>query len=254
MPQAAPETEQFERQLAPDFLALLPAFVTSNFEPKILAAITKIEVVKQRKWHLGLVASQLLNARPESGEQTRIGLRAGLVVRYDLPGNWYMSSGLQYQRRSGTFEATKLAAQRNYRFGLELDTLHLRPNSLHYLSLPVLLGWERSRHQFEAGLLLDFLSGVHGETGSYQKVGEPPVKRFEQDISGWISTDGYRRFTPTAQFGYRYRAFGKWSLGLTANYTFGGILDKNFEPPLGGFLLKESDKFYLGFQAVYFIK
>ncbi len=254
LPKAAPETGPFGRQLSPDFLALLPAFVTGGFGQKNLATNAKIEVARPRKLHLGLMASQLLNARPDSGEQARIGFRAGLVLRYDLPGNWYLASGLQYQRRSGHFEDSEQATAKRFSFGVQEETLALRPNSLHYLSVPALIGWERNRHQLEAGLLLDYLTGAHGETGSYQQAGEPPMKVFARDKSGWVAEDGYRRFAPTAQLGYRFRMNGQWSLGLTANYTLGGILDKNFEPPLGGSLLKESDKFHLGLQAVYFIK
>ncbi len=253
---AANENTDLERQSAPDFLAILPAFVRSDFGKKDLATSTqptKIEVAKQRKLHLGLMASGMLRPGVGDGEKTLLGFRIGPAIRFDLRENWYLGTGLAYQRRSGSFEATQLATARNYRFGLELDTLLLRPNSLHYLSVPVLLGWQRNQHQLEASLQLDFLTGVHGESGSYQRQGEPPVKRFTTEESGWIATDGYRRLTPTAQLGYRYLLSKNWSAGLSANYTFGGILDSGFEPPLGGFLLKESDKFFISLQMAYFI-
>lgn len=256
MTKAVSENTDLERQSTPDFLAILPAFVRGDFGKNDLATNTqlqKIEVAKQRKLHLGLIASGMLRTGIGGGEKTLLGFRIGPAIRFDLRENWYLGTGLAYQRRSGSFEATQLATARNYRFGLELDTLLLRPNSLHYLSVPVLLGWQRNQHQLEAGLQLDFLSGVLGESGSYQRQGEPPVKQFIKEESGWIAMDGYRRLMPTAQLGYRYLLSKNWSAGLSANYTFGGILDSGFEPPLGGFLLKESDKFFISLQMAYFI-
>lgn len=244
------------RQTTPDFLAILPAFVRGDFGKKDLATSTqptKIEVAKQRKLHFGLTASGLFRPGIGGGEKTLLGFRIGPAIRLELREGWYIGTGLAYQRRSGSFEATQLATARNYRFGLELDTLLLRPNSLHYLSVPLLLGWQHNQHQLEAGLQLDYLTGVHGESGSYQRQGEPPVKHFTTEETGWIATDGYRRITPTAQVGYRYLLGKNWSVGVSANFTIGGILDSGFEPPLGGFLLKESDKFFIGMQMVYFI-
>ncbi|GEM_PF-5018309 len=247
-----------ERQFAPDYLATLPAFVKGGFM-EIMATKTtysseKIEVPNRRKLHLGLSASQILLPPPfDNDKQTRIGVQAGLIVKLELQAGFYLSSGIQYQRRTGSFEASELATVRSYRFGLELDTLPLRPTSIHYLSMPALVGWDRNRHQLEGGIMLDLLTGMRGETGSYRKTGEPPVKVFVADQKGWINTVGFRRLVPTAQLGYRYQ-FGKsWAAGMSVNYNLGGILDKSHIAPIGDFLLKESDHLYMGLQLAYFI-
>ncbi len=246
------EEPALERTTSPDFLALLPCFVTGDFNEKYLATtVEKIDVANPRRLRFGLLASQMLLPNAGKGEKTFIGQRAGLVLRYDFRNKLYLSSGVQYLHRTGSFDASKSASQRNYRFGLELDSLELRPTSLHYLSLPVLLGFQENRHQMEAGLLIDFLTGVRGETGSYKKQGEPPVKVFKTEKSGWVTSDGYRRIAPTLQLNYRYNLVGRWSLGLSANYMIGGILDKNYDAPVGSFLLKETEKFQLGAQVVY---
>ncbi|MCF8246977.1 MAG: PorT family protein [Saprospiraceae bacterium] len=241
-----------EKQQTPGVLLQLPYSVIGVFQQKDLnTKVQKIDVMNLRRLHFGLMASQMLMPKRDSGEVAFIGQRAGLVLLYDLGGDWHFSSGLQYFKRVGTFSATKSASQRNYRFGLEQDSLELRPTSLHYLSLPVMLGWHHNRHQLEAGVLLDFLTGVHGKTSNYQKTGEPPVKVFKADKKGWVTTNGYRRFVPMLQLSYSYNLVGNWSLGLSANYRMGAVLDKNFEPPVGSFLLKETEKFHVGAQVVY---
>lgn len=251
----APETEKTETKeqaQATDFLAAPNCFVTSNFAPNALYTnVQKIEVAKQRRLHFGLLASQLLLPSPNKDKATFIGQRTGLVLKYHLRERWHLGSGIQYLRRTGTFSASKSALQRNYRFGLELDTLLLRPTSLHYASIPVMLGWELNRHQIEGGILLDFLTGVRGEVGSFQKQGEPPVKTFASDKSGWVTADGYARFTPTIQLAYGYQFSKRFSIGISTNYTIGGFLDKGFTPPTGSFLLKETEKIQVGIQVVY---
>lgn len=253
--QLGEKKQEFEQVLVPAQLPLLTSLVTGNFVGKpleVTAETNTIVPANSPKFHLGFMASQLFQPNPNDGENRRLGNQIGLVLRYDLNDNFYMASGLQYQRRGGHFEATKLAEQRSYRFGLELDTILLRPKNLHYLTVPVLIGWEKNRHMLEFGLQLDFLTGVSGETGSYQKKGEPPVKVFVADKKGWMSKDGYRHFSPTLQLGYNYRIARLWSLGLSANYTIKGIIDSGFEVPIGSLLMKESDKFYLNLKATYY--
>ncbi len=249
---ATPNESDLIRSTAPDFLTIIQILVKGNFVKQNLSTTTqKIEVLKPAKWQISLFAAQFGQPVTDNGEKAFLGQRAGLSLRKNLRGGWYLATGVSYQRRVGSFDATRAAYQRNYRFGLELDTLLLRPMNLHYVSVPVLFGFERNRHRFEAGLLLDYLTGVRGETGSYQKQGEPPVKVFQVEKTGWVTTDGYRRFVPTAQLGYNYQLARRWSVGLTANYSIGGILEKGFEAPVGSFLLKEAEKFHLGAQVVY---
>ena len=199
---------------------------------------------------VGVAASQLFLP----GGPDLIGWRAGLVVQYELRNGWFLASGLQYQRRTGTFESSKIAESRRYRFGLEADTQHLRPSSLHYVNLPLMAGWRKGRHVLEGGAGLGYLAGLRGEKGSFVKKGEPPVKVFQADKKGWLVTDGYKPLTVNVLLSYRFRVNRQWSFGLSADYTFGGILDENYNPPAGGYLLKEDHPLSFGLQAVYLIK
>lgn len=240
--------------LSPTPLPMLPAFVVGNFDKNDLNTKTqplKIEVVQKHKLQYSLLAAGIFRPVIQPDEKMVLGVRAGMNFHLNISDNWQFSTGLTYQYRTGSFSASQSATQRNYRFGLELDTLLLRPTSLHYLSVPLLLGYAQGKHQWQLGFAVDYLSGVRGEIGSYQKQGEPPVKRFTPEKSGWVGTSGYRRWVPLAQFNYHYALSQRWTIGLSAYYSIGGILDGNYAAPFGSFLLKETDKLNLGLQLAY---
>jgi len=201
------------------------------------------------------MASQLMLTGTSAGGKSIIGFQTGIVVEGRLKNGWLVASGLQYQRRTGTFEASKMTETRSYRFGLELAEQQLRPSSLHYLRLPLKLGWQRRHHLLEGGLSLNYLAGVRGAKGNLERTGDvPPRKQFVAAQNGWIAEDGYKKWHLTATAGYRYRVSRQLSFGLSANYAFGGILEKNYLPPAGDYLLKEDDRFYFSAVAVYFLK
>ncbi|MFQ5448718.1 MAG: outer membrane beta-barrel protein, partial [Saprospiraceae bacterium] len=204
---------------------------------------------------IGVMASQLMLARAPAGGRSIIGIQGGVVVEAALKHGWFVASGLQYQRRRGTFEASKMVTSRSYRFGLDVAEQQLRPSSLHYLQLPIKIGWQRRHHLLEGGLSLNYLAGVRGAKGSLERTGDlPPRKEFVAEQKGWIAEDGYKKWHVTTTVGYRYRVSRQLSFGLSANYVIGGILEKNYLPPAGNYLLKEDNRFYLRAGAVYLIK
>jgi hypothetical protein len=219
-----------------------------------------IKKEKKERWSFGVSAAQLFQAPVESGEKAGIAFRAGFFTRYKWAekNNLYLLTGLNYQRRTGTFGSSKTAESRNYRFGLELAKNELRPSSLHTLSVPILLGYEKGRHVLEAGFSLDYLTGVWGERGSVERIpdSDPPRRDFVPVESGWISEFGFKKMTGTAQFNYRFRVNTQWSFGVTTNYTLGGILEELDGNIIEGgkVNLAEDDKFYFGLQAAYIIK
>lgn len=239
---------------APDLLEVPQIFADGYFEDE--PQVAEQELPRQ-PWSLAVEVGQLFQPTLSSSEQSTIGFQTGLMLRYDLSDehDFYLAAGLRYQRRTGTFDFTKFNENRNYRFGLELDTNLLQPSSLHYLSFPVLVGWERGRHVVEGGASLDYLLGVRGELGSIQRTGEPPRRIFQASESGWLVEDGYKKMTSTVMLNYRYRVSRQWSFGVSANYTFGGILAAG---PNGIFdgraLLREDDKLYFSACAAYILK
>ncbi|MEK7255236.1 MAG: hypothetical protein AAB316_10860, partial [Bacteroidota bacterium] len=129
----------------------------------------------------------------------------------------------------------------------------LRPTSLHYLALPLKIGWKRGRHVVESGGATHYLLGLRGEKGTLEKIDFKKI--FKPLQKGWLVEDGFKKLYLDATFGYRYRVNRQLSLGVSANYSIGGILKKNYVPPLlNGYVLREADRFFVSANAVYFIK
>ena len=202
-------------------------------------------------FHIGLTASQLMQPFPKSGENLITAHAAGIVAQYDLNKNWFISSGAQYMRRDGHFMASKMTETRNYRFGLELMENEMRPSSLHYISLPLMVGRQKGHHLLEGGILFDFLIGVRGEIGKLEKT-DPDVnkKEFVAQEKGWIAENGFTKFNVSPSLGYRYRVNKELSFGISVQYALNRLAD---EPEMGDYILRENDRLQLRAQAVYFL-
>lgn len=238
---------------APGKISALTIFVEKDKVSEL--ELPEAEQYVGKKWTLGFSAAQYFQPTPKSNEQSAIAYRAGVLFKYDWSekNDFYLLTGLNYQRRTGTFERSKLAETRNYRFGLEVDTNMLRPSAIHSVSLPLLIGKEKGRHVIETGINLNYMTGIYGERGSIERIeGNPPRRDFVPSESGWIAEDGFKRWTAAGQINYRFQVNTQWAFGVSANYTFGGILENNEN--INPVVLKEDDRFMFGLQAVYFLK
>lgn len=181
-----------------------------------------------------------------TGEQSatlnRIGYRMALRKDMKLKSGFYLFAGTGYEYRSGTFEASKVAVGRNYRFGLELDSQFLKPNSLHFVDLPIGIGVSKTRHQFELSLSPRFLLGLKGERGFYQRIENthPPQKQFVPVDSGWLVEDGFKKLSLAGEVAYWFRFNQRTAIGASAHFQPGGVLEKNYSAPIGNYILKES--------------
>lgn len=245
------EVSMEEPPLLPTKMSQLPFYLQNDIKVEGPEHINRGD----SKFTAGIFASQLIRLHSSTGEQRIIGFSTGLTLRYAVTPSWYIASGLQYYRRSGSFDLSKSAENRRYRFGLEADTQLLRPSGLHYVSLPLWAGWQYSRHILETGLRINFLTGVRGARGTFQKTADlPPKKEFKATQEGWLVQDGFKKRTVSVSFGYHYRLNRQLSFGVSADFTPGGILDEKFKVPTGHFLLKEADRFYTTIQAIYLLK
>lgn len=218
--------------------------------------LLKTDTPKKKKVSFAVAGAQYFQVQPDSGEQNSLAIRASALLKYKWSeeNNFYLMTGLSYERRTGTFDVSKTAETRNYRFGLEAESNFLRPSSLHTLSLPVLLGYEKKRHVLETGFSVDYLSGVRGEKGSIERIPDsnPPRRDFVASESGWIKEEGFNRLIGSLHFNYRLKVNTQWSFGLSAKYNLRGIVDDEFE--FNQNILREDDKFMLGLQAVYMLR
>jgi hypothetical protein len=223
--------------------------VEGNFSEKPALGVNGFEPSSRRRFSFGIGAASHFQFG-EGGEKA-IAWRVGTLVRYRLTSNVFLGSGLAYLRRTGTFFPTKRNAVVAYSFGKSIDNSALKPSSLHYLSMPLTVGFFKKRHEIEAGITANYLLGVRGAKGE-EFIGhspEPPyylTLLFQPEQKGWIVEEGFRRFFPELTLGYRYRLNRHLSAGAGAWFTPGKILSNPDQA-----LLQQADRWYFGLMGVY---
>lgn len=241
-----------ERVSTPDAVSPLTLLVDGDFADQPQMGLKAGEgCFAPSPFHFGVMAGQLMQTWPKSGEQAITGFYGGLFFQYDLTNRWSLSAGMGYTYRDGHFDVSKSTVTRQYRFGLEEMENQLRPTSLHYVSMPISLSWKKRQHVLEGGVLLDYLAGVRGAIGGIERVDpDQPIKVFVPREKGWIAEDGFTRFNMSPSLGYRYLVNQHWSFGISAQYALKNIT--NPEPEK--YILQEDDRFQVRLQAVYLIK
>ena len=98
---------------------------------------------------------------------------------------------------------------------------------------------------FETGASINYLLGVKGE-----------VTGLDGEVqSGLVPSLGFKKKNVSILLGVHYRISDNIHLGLRANYTRGGILDKGAILPNGIVTaLQESKPFYLSFRFTQYLK
>lgn len=254
VPSIAPPLKRLQAEQLEE-LDLLPITVVSiEEEEKNKIGFKKASgCLEPSPFHIGVTASQLMQVLPKSGENLITGFHGGVVLQYDLNKRWFLSSGVGYSIRTGHFDASKMTETRNYRFGLELMENQLKPSSLHYVTVPVQIGWKKGHHLMEAGIYMDYLTGVRGEIGKIERIGgDEPRKDFVAQEKGWIDDDGFTKFNVSPSIGYRYRVNKAFSFGVNAQFAIRPLTQGT--PQTGDYILKEDDRLNLRLQAVYLLK
>ncbi|MEO1409139.1 MAG: outer membrane beta-barrel protein [Bacteroidota bacterium] len=195
-------------------------------------------------------------------DQWWLGGGAGLGLRYRWLPRWSVRADLLYEGRRGQFGTAGSVAQRRYTFGLAEKTFELRPQSLHYLDLPIALQLRNGRQTIEAGLSLTYLLGARGDLRErtfllpWERGGsDPQSPRVESRVleSGWLDASAFRTWRVGALLAYRYHLSRHWSLALQARYRVPQLVVDRENPQL---ILRESGplQFRLGLSFYPFAK
>jgi hypothetical protein len=183
-----------------------------------------------------------------SSDNPFVGFKTGFFVERNFEirkSQLAFGAELTYHYRSGNFVATKQNDVTSYSFGRSITQEKLTPENLHYLELPIFLKYQRSRMTFETGASINYLLGVKGE-----------VTGLDGEVqSGLVPSLGFKNKNVSILLGVHYRISDNIHLGLRANYTRGGILDKGAILPNGIVTaLQESKPFYLSFRFTQYLK
>jgi len=93
---------------------------------------------------------------------------------------------------------------------------------------------------FETGASINYLLGVKGKV----------IEAGGLEESGWVPSIGFKKNHVNVLLGFHYRLSDNLHFGVRANYTPGGILDKDAVLPDGiTVALQESKPLYLTFRV-----
>ena len=195
-----------------------------------------IRTRRRLNWEAALAAT----VNP-SGGKSLLGGTAGLRASRQVKESTWLTAGIQYRLRGGSFGPSQGSRQVTYGFGREEQKYDLRPNRLHYAEALFQAEWPVKRHNFALGLGWNYLLGIEGSLSSTVK--EEFALSFGAGSSqekGWLDEKGYKKQFGVARAAYHYQLLGRLKIGMELQYTPGGILEKSVEGEPDVPLLKES--------------
>ena len=150
---------------------------------------------------------------------------AGLTFKYKLKSQLSLNADLVYHYRPGDYTPTSVVSNVNYGFGRSGEVRELQANNLHYLELPIYAQYQINKHHLEAGVAPSYLLGAKGEINQYMDLDNPTLAA-PQPVTlseGWLEDESFKQWNANLMLGYQYGLTDRFTLGLRANYTLGGI-------------------------------
>ncbi len=184
--------------------------------------------VKTPKWTVGVMAgtNTAQDFRVSSGFSTDY--IAGITANHNLNKNWSLNTGISYFSRSGlntAFEVDSVV----YSFGVESNITQVDIESLHYLEIPLTVGYKfgkKQKHQLITGVsytyLINALSQVARESfNSTSNQADLAVSRT------WGYQNNFQTHDLTVTLGYNYEVLDGLRFGVSSNYGLRSITPTN---------------------------
>lgn len=177
------------------------------------------------------------------------GLTLGFVYEQYLKPNWFVGARPSLQLRTGEGGFSKFEQITTFGFSASNTTYGLKANNLQFVSVPVYLAGEFGRHIFEAGFSIDLLLGARGQLQALN-IDDQVVSGLVNLNSGWIETDEMRQLSSNVFLGYRNTINNRLTTGLNFFYNpskiYPGLPNQKNQVT--------NSKWYLGWQAIYYLK
>ncbi len=194
-----------------------------------------IKPVRSRLFHFGLAASASLY-RP-SPDKRRMGGTGAAFAAYQLRRDWSLSAGIQWRFLPGDWdpEPGPLGSEQvQYSFGVKTDEWSLKRRGLHFLELPVGLGWKRGNFNIEGGLAAAMLLGIQGELTHFHSESLQSGDHGKNNSRIWLDATDYRKFYVTGYLGAEWLALKRIGITIRGSYRPAGLLKPADTPDTGG--------------------
>lgn len=150
--------------------------------------------------------------------------RVGLIYSHGLTSKISASAGIEYYSMSG--KGLELSYDSvNYSFGYSQTTHTIRPNSLHYLSIPIQVDFEFARrHHLSVGGDFAYLMNVHSDLDQVNSGDFTQQTTVSKGTWGYLA--GLKDFNATASAAYAYSLSDQIDLRAMMNYRLMNIHER----------------------------
>ncbi len=180
------------------------------------------------KHRLGIIGGLNLARGFESGTNAgnlSANLFGGVTYNYFVHPKWVLHADILYQARTG-IETAKVLQAKTYNFGSTRDVLTMHNKKLHYLELPVHLGYRISKNmQVLAGVNFAYLVGCSNEM----------VHEYQGPFEAWTKTtteqslpEGMNRLDVGISAGVAYEISSAMEFGARMNYGLTDVTDDEY--------------------------
>lgn len=245
-----------ENLLSPNFLD--NKFALLNWDTELNRTLPKSDIdedkypLKSHRWQLTATAGIGVIPNPKENDKSLSNFFGGIALGYKITPQIILQSGLNYQIVQADFDRTEVSQQVSYGFGKKDEVTYLQANQMHFLELPILVGYQVGKMRFSAGLKAGKLLAVRGATTigeskfPWERTGdenddfnasliearannEPtPVFRTEtMGESGWLETANFKAWQFSLVGKYQFQVAPKFDLGLGLEYRFNSDYLKN---------------------------
>ncbi len=194
-------------------------------------------------------AGTLLANPAYSAKRPIQGLMLGFTYEKYIGRKWLVGARPSVQMRTNEGGFAKFQQVTSYSFKATQTTYGVEANNLQFLSFPLYLASEFGKHTLEYGASVDLLIAARGQVHEIDIV-DQAVTPIRDLNSGWISTREMKRFSSNFFFGYKNTITPKFKTGLTFYFN----PDKIYPGLPNNKVQITNSKWYLGWQATYYLK
>lgn len=240
--------------------SLTNEFALLNWTPELQRSLKNIDVdedkypLKSHRWQLQVVAGLSTLPNPKTNDKRLTNIFGGALLGYKITPNLLIESGLTYQVAQVNKISSEASRQISYGFGKQDDLVALETDQLHFLELPVMVGYQVQKMRFSAGIKTGKLLAARGKTVNAESKfpfertedesanfttkliqardngEEKPVFRKETDgESGWLATDNLKAWQFSLVGKYQFQVSPKFDLGIGLEYRMNSDYLKNGE-------------------------
>ncbi|MBP6825200.1 MAG: hypothetical protein KA165_01465 [Saprospiraceae bacterium] len=175
-----------------------------------------------------------------SPDKRLLGGTGGVFARYRLGADWSLSAGAQWRFLPGNWSGydSLSSEQVRYSFGFKQDYWKLENRGLHFIEIPLGIGWKHRNLRFEGGLAPALLLGAQANL----------IRRHLESLQGDAHADGivekkriwtdkapYRAFYIAGFAGVEWQVTQHWAISARGFYRPADLLKPtDVDKPGGG--------------------